>query len=99
MNLLRGAGLNGLAAMREVSKADLTGRLSDPSLTVTRAEILGHARVHTLGWRDDTSNASRSHFRNRLRHEAIPPSSRRSVATRGRRSSALRSSSPRTMRG
>ena len=72
MNLLRGAGLNGLAAMREVSKGGPHWQIVRPFLTVTRAEILGHARVHALEWRDDTSNASRSHFRNRLRHDAIP---------------------------
>jgi tRNA(Ile)-lysidine synthase len=72
MSLLRGAGLNGLAAMREVSEGGPHWQIVRPLLTVTRAEILGHARIHALEWRDDASNASRSHLRNRLRHDALP---------------------------
>jgi tRNA(Ile)-lysidine synthase len=63
LNLLRGAGLDGLAGMRGDRR---------PLLGLRRWET--HALCAGLGltWIDDPSNASREHRRNRIRHELLP---------------------------
>ena len=71
MNLLRGAGTHGLAAMRLVTA---WGGLEivRPLLGVWRREIEAWARTHHVAWREDASNQSPDHFRNRLRRDAVP---------------------------
>lgn len=70
-NLCRGAGLNGLAGMRAVQSL---GRLTlrRPMLGMERPDI--DRLIHTLGlrFREDASNATTEHRRNRLRHEVLP---------------------------
>ena len=75
MNLLRGAGLTGLAAMREVSTrhigaVDLT--IVRPLLSVWRSEIDAYVRAHWLKFREDASNKNLSPLRNRIRHRVVP---------------------------
>ena len=75
MNLLRGAGLTGLAAMREVSTrhigaVDLT--IVRPLLSVWRSEIDRYVRAHRLKFREDASNKNLSPLRNRIRHRVVP---------------------------
>lgn len=72
MNLLRGAGLNGLGGMREVTAGGPHWQIIRPLLSIPREEILAYARTHSLAWREDATNHSRSHFRNRLRLDVIP---------------------------
>jgi tRNA(Ile)-lysidine synthase len=43
-----------------------------PLLEARREEINGYVRAHDLPVREDSSNASLQHRRNRLRHEALP---------------------------
>ena len=70
-NLCRGAGLNGLAGMRAVQPLNgLT--LRRPLLGVEREEINRLVAAHGLRFREDASNASAEHRRNRLRHEVMP---------------------------
>ncbi|RKT50042.1 tRNA(Ile)-lysidine synthase [Azonexus fungiphilus] len=69
-NLLRGSGLAGAAAMREVrTQAGL--RLLRPLLDVPRAAIDAYAAAHGLTWIDDESNDDRRFSRNFLRHEVL----------------------------
>jgi len=67
MRLARGTGLRGLGAM-----APRRGKWIKPLLLATRGDVeLDLARAH-VPWREDRSNASRVHFRNRIRHDVIP---------------------------
>lgn len=75
INLFRGAGLTGLAAMREVSMrriedVDLT--IVRPLLGFSRDEIDRYARQHRLKFREDASNKNLALLRNRFRRRVIP---------------------------
>lgn len=74
LNLLRGAGLAGAAAMPVVR--DCPGRprlrLIRPLLAVSRADIERHGRAAGLSWIDDESNADDRHARNFLRTRVVP---------------------------
>jgi len=75
INLVRGAGLTGLAAMREISirridNVDLT--IVRPLLGVWRDEIDRYLRKHRLKFREDASNKNLAPLRNRLRRRIIP---------------------------
>jgi tRNA(Ile)-lysidine synthase len=67
LNILRGAGPRGLAALR-----DRRGRLVRPLLPFAREEILAYARRRGLTWCVDRSNWSADPVRNRVRHELLP---------------------------
>ena len=73
LQLLRGTGLKGVAAMPP-SRA-LPGsraRLLRPLLDVPRVELRTYAEARELRWIEDESNASLRHDRNFLRHEIAP---------------------------
>jgi tRNA(Ile)-lysidine synthase len=71
LQLFRGAGVAGLAAMPR--KARL-GRelLVRPMLDATRAEIEQYAKANRLAWVEDPSNATTQFGRNFLRHAVLP---------------------------
>ncbi|HET9763994.1 MAG TPA: tRNA lysidine(34) synthetase TilS, partial [Casimicrobiaceae bacterium] len=70
LQLLRGAGPHGLAAM----PAFAPGRpaLLRPVLGVTRVTLAAYARARRLRWIDDESNAEVRYGRNFLRHKVVP---------------------------
>lgn len=79
LNLLRGAGVHGAAAMPECRpltrghdspRAGL--RLLRPLLQVSRAEIEAYARYHGLTWIEDESNHDPIFSRNFLRSDVMP---------------------------
>ncbi len=75
INLFRGAGLTGLAAMREISirridNVDLT--IVRPLLGVWRDEIDRYVREYRRKFREDASNNNLAPLRNRLRRRIIP---------------------------
>ncbi|SDB98153.1 tRNA lysidine(34) synthetase TilS [Paraburkholderia lycopersici] len=72
LQLLRGAGLAGIAAMAP-SRAVAAGvpRMR-PLLPLLRAQLERHARAHGLHWIDDESNADTRYARNALRHDVMP---------------------------
>jgi tRNA(Ile)-lysidine synthase len=73
LQLLRGAGAAGLAAMPEArALSGSTVRLVRPLLEVPRARIEAYARSRSLRWVEDESNASLDFDRNYLRHEVLP---------------------------
>jgi len=75
LNLLRGAGITGLAAMREVSTRrmdDLALAIVRPLLSVWRSEIDKYVREHHLKFSEDASNKNLNPLRNRVRHRVIP---------------------------
>ncbi len=67
LQLIRGAGTTGLAAMRH-----RVGRLARPMLGIERGPIVAWARREGLSWREDPSNASGDFLRNKLRHQVMP---------------------------
>jgi tRNA(Ile)-lysidine synthase len=75
INLFRGSGTTGLAAMREISKrriddVDLT--IVRPFLGVWRRDIDDYIRQHRLKFREDASNKNLAPLRNRIRRRIIP---------------------------
>jgi tRNA(Ile)-lysidine synthase len=99
LQLLRGAGVKGLAAMPPVRKSQVASRKSEgnpsivsrqsspsilrPLLDVTRSEILDYAKALKLKWVEDESNANTYFQRNFLRHEVLPVIARRFPGYRG----------------
>jgi tRNA(Ile)-lysidine synthase len=74
LQLLRGAGAHGLAAMPAVRVLNAqTGlKLIRPLLSVSRADIQAYAKHLALPWVDDESNADVKFDRNFLRHRVLP---------------------------
>jgi tRNA(Ile)-lysidine synthase len=71
-NLCRGSGLAGLAGMHAVQRLDTGLHLVRPLLHVRRSEIDAYLKVGRYKFREDSSNTSPKHRRNRLRHEGLP---------------------------
>jgi tRNA(Ile)-lysidine synthase len=71
LQLLRGAGPHGLAAMSATRSAGGPPFIR-PLLALTRAAIEAYARRHRVAWIDDESNADTRIRRNYLRHEIAP---------------------------
>ncbi len=74
LQLLRGAGVKGAAAMPVLKRPvhDSAPSLLRPLLDVSRSELVGYARQHELCWVDDDSNADENYPRNFLRHRILP---------------------------
>ena len=75
INLFRGAGSAGLAAMREISTRRIDGvdlTIVRPFLCVWRKEIDDYVGEHRLAFREDATNKNLTPLRNRIRHRVIP---------------------------
>lgn len=80
LQLLRGAGVKGGAAMPLVREQDSSRKgkqarapaLLRPMLSVSRKEIEAYARANKLKWIEDESNADIRYDRNFLRHRVLP---------------------------
>lgn len=72
LQLLRGAGPRGLAAMPQTRAASGKMRLVRPLLGFSRQVIAGYAQQHGLKWVEDDSNTDRTYLRNFLRHDVLP---------------------------
>ena len=77
LQLLRGAGVRGAAAMPVLSQ-----RILRPLLHCSRQEILDYADAHRLRWIEDESNTDDSYPRNFLRHRVLPLLSKKFPAWR-----------------
>lgn len=72
-HLARGSGLRGLSSLRALSPLEGSdAAIARPLLAFTRAELERYAASRRLRFREDESNASREHTRNRLRHDVMP---------------------------
>lgn len=69
LQLLRGAGVKGLAAMAVL---DRERRLLRPLLDYSRSELQQYAVACNLDWIEDESNQDLRYDRNYLRHELLP---------------------------
>ncbi|HEX3098810.1 MAG TPA: tRNA lysidine(34) synthetase TilS [Usitatibacter sp.] len=73
LQLARGTGLKGLAAMPELrALPDSRVSIFRPLLALGRPALLAHARDRGLSWIEDESNASPRHDRNYLRLDVAP---------------------------
>ena len=71
LQLFRGAGVPGLAAMPPIADFG-PGRIARPLLEVSRAEIEQYAQRRRLNWIEDPTNALVRFDRNFLRHRVLP---------------------------
>lgn len=67
INLSRGTGIRGLSGIPIVS-----GQIIRPMLFLEREEIEEYARLESIPWREDSSNAQTKYARNKIRHSVIP---------------------------
>ena len=71
LQLLRGAGVKGLAAMPQV-KAFARGQHMRPLLEFSRSHLQAYAKERQLVWVDDESNLNLDFARNYIRHQLMP---------------------------
>ncbi len=71
LHLLRGSGVDGLAAMPRVMRWR-RGYLARPLLDWSRQQLRGYAEQARLEWVDDPSNRETAFDRNYLRREIVP---------------------------
>lgn len=71
LQLFRGAGIKGLAAMPTLTSF-AQGYHLRPLLPVSRAELLAYAQHHQLVWIEDESNANLRFDRNFIRQQLLP---------------------------
>lgn len=67
LNLMRGSGLHGLAAMHPRH-----GHVVRPLLGFSRQQIEDYLRARAISWVDDSTNAESLYARNRLRNIVLP---------------------------
>jgi tRNA(Ile)-lysidine synthase len=73
LQLLRGAGIKGVAAMPLLKPATPHAHATlRPLLDIPRGQILDYAQQHALSWVEDESNADDRYPRNFLRHRLLP---------------------------
>ncbi len=72
MHILRGSGLTGLRGMQPLSKQRGALLIGRPLLGTSRAETVAYCAARSLMPREDASNLSLAHLRNRLRQELLP---------------------------
>lgn len=71
MNLIRGAGIGGLAGIKPLS-----GKVAHPLLDFGKEELRELLREEDIPWREDSSNADSSFRRNHIRIDLLPQLSR-----------------------
>ncbi|MCK5361071.1 MAG: tRNA lysidine(34) synthetase TilS, partial [Gammaproteobacteria bacterium] len=71
LQLLRGAGVHGLASMPRIRSLS-RGKLLRPLLSYSRDELHTYAVKHELNWLEDPSNQDSRFDRNYLRNEILP---------------------------
>jgi tRNA(Ile)-lysidine synthase len=67
INLLRGAGLNGLKGMKSQN-----GVIIRPLLWASREQIRKYAVENQISWREDHTNAESVYLRNKIRNQLLP---------------------------
>jgi tRNA(Ile)-lysidine synthase len=72
LQLLRGAGVAGLAAMAPQRADGASTPRVRPLLHLLRAQLEHYAHERDLRWIDDESNADTRYARNALRHDVLP---------------------------
>lgn len=89
LNLLRGTGVDGLAAMEDAQSL-AQGDLLRPLLSYSRKTLESYAQQYNLNWVEDESNQDERFSRNFIRHRLMPllqekwPEAARSIARAAR---------------
>lgn len=65
INMLRGTGRLGLSSLRSKDM------LLRPLLTYSKQDILEYAKVHSIMWHEDSTNADERYLRNYVRHNIV----------------------------
>jgi tRNA(Ile)-lysidine synthase len=89
IQLFRGAGAHGMAAMPAISHRGGM-RFIRPWLAVKHAQLCAYAQAHDLRWIDDESNNDTEYTRNWVRHTVLPPLTQRSPSIIGNVARAAR---------
>lgn len=84
LRLLRGAGVEGLAAMPAERRLPASTRLLRPLLDIDRADLRDYAAAHAIEHCEDESNADTRFTRNHLRETVLPRIESRHPAYRQR---------------
>lgn len=71
LNLMRGAGLDGLSSMPEIKKFG-NGFHSRPFLQISKEDLKNYAKENNLSWVEDESNNDSVYDRNFIRNEVMP---------------------------
>jgi len=71
LNLMRGAGLDGLSSMPEIKKFG-KGFHSRPFLQISKEDLKNYAKENNLSWVEDESNNDSVYDRNFIRNEVMP---------------------------
>lgn len=83
LQLLRGTGIRGAAAMPLLKPADTHRHATlRPLLPISRESLLEYARRHALQWVEDESNSDGRYARNFVRHQVFPQLEQRFPAYR-----------------
>ncbi len=82
LQLLRGAGVKGVAAMPMMVEHGIGPALLRPLLDVPRTVLERYAGAHNLHWIEDESNLDLAYDRNFLRHQVFPALEQRFPASR-----------------
>ncbi len=72
LQLLRGSGVKGAAAMPALRLRSGAPALVRPLLDIARVELVAYAQQHGLQWVEDETNVDVSNPRNFLRHHVLP---------------------------
>ncbi len=73
LQLLRGAGVRGAAAMPVLKQHDIgMPSILRPLLDIQRSELLDYSNQNSLQWIEDESNTDEGYTRNFLRHRILP---------------------------
>lgn len=71
LNLMRGAGLDGLSAMPSI-KTFSSGFHSRPFLNISKEDLKAYAIENNISWVEDESNNDSVYDRNFIRNEVMP---------------------------
>jgi len=72
MRLTRGAGTDGLASPRQISRQSDGRFFLRPLLNFSKKEIVSALEKAGISWREDSTNAGTDYFRNRVRNTVLP---------------------------
>lgn len=72
MNFARGAGLKGLAGMKEVEQLAKNLNIFRPLLDISKSQISEYLKANKIPYRTDKSNNETIYKRNFIRHKIIP---------------------------
>lgn len=67
INFSRGTGLEGLTGIQEQNE-----KVIRPLLAFNQEEMEEYAKINSIQWREDSSNASDKYLRNKIRHHIVP---------------------------